>query len=88
MEFDLYAATKNTDTSSSERYVIDHSKGADGLLATGTTDSGGRFVLNDDTGGHISLNELTDKHHVEYLICRERPEGREAIAATRTSISC
>ena len=77
VEFDLYAATKNTDTSSSERYVIDHSKGADGLLATGTTDSGGRFVLNDDTGGHISLNELTDKHHVEYLILQERPEGRE-----------
>ncbi len=25
VEFDLYAATKNTDTSSSERYVIDHS---------------------------------------------------------------
>ena len=77
VEFDLYAATKNTDTSSSERYVIDTSKGADGLLATGTTDSGGRFVLNDDTGGHISLNELTDKHHVEYLILQERPEGRE-----------
>lgn len=77
VEFDLYAATKNTDTSSSERYVIDHSKGADGLLATGTTDSGGRFVLNDDTGGHISLNELTDKHNVEYLILQERPEGRE-----------
>lgn len=77
VEFDLYAATKNTGTSSSERYVIDHSKGADGLLATGTTDSGGRFVLNDDTGGHISLNELTDKHHVEYLILQERPEGRE-----------
>ena len=77
VEFDLYAATKNTDTSSSERYVIDHSKGADGLLVTGTTDSGGRFVLNDDTGGHISLNELTDKHHVEYLILQERPEGRE-----------
>lgn len=77
VEFDLYAATKNTDTSSSERYVIDHSKGADGLLATGTTDSGGRFVLNDDTGGHISLNELTDKHNVKYLILQERPEGRE-----------
>lgn len=77
VEFDLYAATKNTDTSSSERYVIDHSKGADGLLATGTTDSGGRFVLNDDTGGHISLNELTDKHHVEYLILQEQPKGRE-----------
>ena len=77
VEFDLYAAKANPDTSSSERYVIDHSKGADGLLATGTTDSGGRFVLNDDTGGHISLNELTDKHHVEYLILQERPEGRE-----------
>ena len=77
VKFKLYAATKNTDTSSSERYVIDHSKGADGLLATGTTDSGGRFVLNDDTGGHISLNELTDKHNVEYLILQEQPEGRE-----------
>ena len=77
VEFDLYAAKANPDTSSSERYVIDTSKGADGLLATGTTDSGGRFVLNDDTGGHISLNELTDKHHVEYLILQERPEGRE-----------
>ena len=77
VEFDLYAAKANPDTSSSERYVIDTSKGADGLLATGTTDSGGRFVLNDDTGGHISLNELTDKHNVEYLILQERPEGRE-----------
>ena len=77
VEFDLYAAKANPDTFSSERYVIDPSKGADGLLATGTTDSGGRFVLNDDTGGHISLNELTDKHHVEYLILQERPEGRE-----------
>ena len=77
VQFDLYAATKNTDTSSSERYVIDPSKGTHGLLATGTTDSGGRFVLNDDTGGHISLNELTDKHHVEYLILQEQPEGRE-----------
>lgn len=77
VEFDLYAAKANPDTFSSERYVIDPSKGADGLLATGTTDSGGRFVLNDDTGGHISLNELTDKHNVEYLILQERPEGRE-----------
>lgn len=77
VKFKLYAATKNTDTSSSERYVIDTSKGTDGLLAIGTTDSGGRFVLNDDTGGHISLNELTDKHHVEYLILQEQPEGRE-----------
>lgn len=77
VEFKLYAAKVNPDTSSSERYVIDPSKGTDGLLATGTTDSGGRFVLNDDTGGHISLNELTDKHHVEYLILQERPEGRE-----------
>lgn len=77
VEFKLYAAKVNPDTSSSERYVIDPSKGTDGLLATGTTDSGGRFVLNDDTGGHISLNELTDKHNVEYLILQERPEGRE-----------
>ena len=77
VEFKLYAAKVNPDTSSSERYVIDLSKGTDGLLATGTTDSGGRFVLNDDTGGHISLNELTDKHNVEYLILQERPEGRE-----------
>lgn len=77
VEFDLYAAKANPDTFSSERYVIDTSKGTDGLLATGTTDSGGRFVLNDDTGGHISLNELTDKHNVEYLILQERPEGRE-----------
>lgn len=77
VQFDLYAAKVNPDTSSSERYVIDLSKGTNGLLATGTTDSGGRFVLNDDTGGHISLNELTDKHNVEYLILQERPEGRE-----------
>lgn len=77
VEFKLYAAKVNPDTSSSERYVIDPSKGTDGLLATGTTDSGGRFVLNDDTGGHISLNELTDKHNVKYLILQERPEGRE-----------
>ncbi len=77
VEFKLYAAKVNPDTSSSERYVIDLSKGTNGLLATGTTDSGGRFVLNDDTGGHISLNELTDKHNVEYLILQERPEGRE-----------
>lgn len=77
VEFDLYAAKANPDTFSSERYVIDPSKGADGLLATGTTDSGGRFVLNDDTGGHISLNELTDKHDVKYLILQEQPKGRE-----------
>lgn len=77
VKFKLYAATENTGTSSSERYVIDTSKGADGLLATGTTDSSGRFVLNDDTGGHISLNELTDKHDVKYLILQEQPEGRE-----------
>lgn len=77
VEFKLYAAKVNPDTSSSERYVIDPSKGTDGLLATGTTDSGGRFVLNDDTGGHISLNELTDKHDVKYLILQEQPKGRE-----------
>ena len=75
VKFKLYAAKANP--ASSERYVIDTSKGADGLLATGTTDSDGRFVLNDDTGGHISLNELTDKHDVEYLILQEQPEGRE-----------
>lgn len=76
VQFDLYAATKDEET---DAYTVDTTKGdnKDGLLATGTTDSGGRFVLNDDTGGHISLNELTDKHHVEYLILQEQPEGRE-----------
>ena len=76
VQFDLYAATKDEET---DAYTVDTTKGdnKDGLLATGTTDSSGRFVLNDDTGGHISLNELTDKHDVKYLILQEQPKGRE-----------
>lgn len=76
VQFDLYAATKDEET---DAYTVDTTKGdnKDGRLASGTTDSNGRFVLNDSTGGHISLNELTDKHKVEYLILQERPEGRE-----------
>lgn len=76
VQFDLYAATKDKETGA---YTVDDSKGdnKDGRLASGTTDSNGRFVLNDSTGGHISLNELTDKHKVDYLILQEQPKGRE-----------
>lgn len=75
--FDLYAAKENdTNSSLSERYIIDESKGSQkegerGLLASGITNSSGRFVLADDeTSAAISLNELKNQG-INYLILRE-----------------
>ena len=70
VQFDLYAAKKNADGT----YTEDEETG---LLASGTTDSNGRFVLNDSNSGHISLNELTRQYEVQYLILREKTDDRE-----------
>ena len=75
--FDLYAAMENdTNSSLSERYIIDESKGSQkegerGLLASGITNSNGRFVLAEgETSAAISLNELKNQG-INYLILRE-----------------
>lgn len=75
--FDLYAAKENdTNSSLSERYIIDESKGSQkegerGLLASGITNSNGRFVLAEgETSAAISLNELKNQG-INYLILRE-----------------
>ena len=75
--FDLYAAKENdTNSSLSERYIIDESKGSQeegerGLLASGITNSSGRFVLAEgETSAAISLNELKNQG-INYLILRE-----------------
>lgn len=72
--FDLYAAKENdTNSSLSERYIIDESKGSQeegerGLLASGITNSSGRFVLAEgETSAAISLNELKNQG-INYLI--------------------
>ena len=89
VEFDLYAATKNTDTSSSERYVNRPLQRAP--MAFGHRHHGQRRPLRPQRRHrrHISLNELTDKHNVKYLILAGAARrAAKAIAATRTSISC
>ena len=75
VEFDLYAAKVNTGNGAHiEPYVIDESKGDQGLLASGVTNAQGRFVLADgDTSAVISLNELSNQG-IQYLILRERTD--------------
>ncbi len=65
VEFSLYAAEKTNDG-----YEINTALGTSGLLATGTTDANGRFVLADGEDAIISLNEFSQRG-IKYLILKE-----------------